>query len=225
MKILKLFSTVIHRSGYLILSLGVLGLVIQQVLIQQVQNQISSPDGSSQALLFGYGFLLILIGFLHPGILFFLICRSQSHESLRTFFSRTFEQVVIEMTRSTGKVITWSLLLLIPGLIKMLRLSFVPFIVCLDPDYQKGQKDALQESEKIAKPMIWTLAGIYLLFELAIPLTMSIWEEYQIIWQTPVSAFILLSVEVLFTTLMMTWLMSLFLTATQTVSRQSLSSN
>lgn len=220
MNFLKLFSTVIRRSGIYLFTFGILGLVIQQILTKLVQDQISSLTGTSQVSLFGYGFLLMLAGFVHPAMMFFFACSSQSHLGIKKFFETRFNQLLIELTRAMGSILSWSLLLLIPGVFKAIRYSFVPFIVCLDPEYDQGKRDALTQSESLANGKMLSLIGIFLLFELAIPLVMTIWEEYQIIWETPISAFILMAVEVLFSTLMMSWLMAIFLASSRRPNSQ-----
>ena len=60
-------------------------------------------------------------------------------------------QLIIESLRVIGYSLCWVQALVIPGVIKYLRWTFVPFIVLFDADYQRGEVDALARSNKIIR--------------------------------------------------------------------------
>ena len=90
-----------------------------------------------------------------------------------SFFKDKWSLLIIESLRSTASVISWSVLFIIPGLIKYFRLYFVPLIVAFHPSYQKGEVDALEESSRLLKgataPIIATLLILSTLSSLAPP--------------------------------------------------------
>ena len=59
--------------------------------------------------------------------------------------------LTIEGVRVLGQVMLWSLLFLIPGIVRFLRFILVPFVVLLDSKYQKEEVDALQQSSDLVK--------------------------------------------------------------------------
>lgn len=72
-------------------------------------------------------------------------------------------QLIIESLRSFSSALLWSYLLVIPGIVRSIRLYFVPFVVQFDDDYFRGKKDALKESNGIIKGKTW-LVIFYLIF-------------------------------------------------------------
>lgn len=69
-----------------------------------------------------------------------------SKESLRDF-----NQLIVEGIRSMAAVI-WRLpFAIIPGLIELLRLIFVPHVVLLEPSYRRGDVDALSRSRQVLR--------------------------------------------------------------------------
>jgi fumarate reductase subunit C len=59
--------------------------------------------------------------------------------------------LTIENLRALAKMLLWSLLLLLPGLYQLIKLSFVSFVVLFDPKYHSGQVDALAESGRLTR--------------------------------------------------------------------------
>lgn len=65
-----------------------------------------------------------------------------------------------EYLRVLGRILLWGLLLIIPGCIKSIQYSLVPFVVFFSADYEKGEVDALELSRKLVKPVFWPIAAI-----------------------------------------------------------------
>lgn len=55
-----------------------------------------------------------------------------------------------EYLRVLGRVLLWGLLLIVPGFIRYIQLSFVPMIVFFSAKYENGEVDALALSTRIA---------------------------------------------------------------------------
>lgn len=74
-----------------------------------------------------------------------------NQESFISFSQRHMMALTTESLRSLAVVLMWSLLLIIPGLFKYLRYSFVPYVVVADAEYQNGKRDALEYSNALVK--------------------------------------------------------------------------
>lgn len=101
---------------------------------------------------------------------------------------RDFNTLMIEEVRILAAVL-WRLpLLVIPSLTEYVRLTFVPYIVVLDPEYRRGQRDALAASRALSRGHFWLLS-FTLLVSIVLPW---IFEELargdggMMIWENPV---------------------------------------
>ncbi len=62
---------------------------------------------------------------------------------------------LIESTRSMARSLRWLPVFAVPGLVKFVRLTFVPFVVVDQAAYKEGSVDALNESERLTKNRFW----------------------------------------------------------------------
>ncbi len=83
-------------------------------------------------------------------------------------FTLHFNQLVIEQIRALASVLFRMPLLIIPALVRYVRLSFVPYVVLMDPNYALGKKDALIESSRLSRGRFFLLL-IYIVFSLFLP--------------------------------------------------------
>lgn len=74
------------------------------------------------------------------------------------FLKKHFHQSFIEYLRGFMSTALYTLLLIIPGLIRWAQLIFVCLVSAFDPDYQKGHKDALKTSAQLAKGKLTALS-------------------------------------------------------------------
>jgi hypothetical protein len=105
--------------------------------------------------------------------------------SLGQHISSFWQPLCIESMRSVLKIVLWSLLLLLPGLWKSVKLYFVTLVVQLDQKYIDGKVDALDRSESLFKNQnlkvflnllpLWIISLIF----------SYITQQFQI-WTTPV---------------------------------------
>ena len=80
---------------------------------------------------------------------------------------RDFNQLLIEGVRSMAQIF-WRLpFAVIPGVVELLRLLFVPHVVLLEPLYERGQIDALARSRQAVKAK-WLLILVITLVSLAL---------------------------------------------------------
>ncbi len=66
-----------------------------------------------------------------------------------------FNSALIESIRSLARALRWLPVFGIPGVVKFVRLTFVPFVVADLSAYKKGSIDALNESERLTKNRFW----------------------------------------------------------------------
>lgn len=71
--------------------------------------------------------------------------------SLGEHISLHFKHVAIEVVRTLPHILAYSLLLLVPGIIKTVQFLFVPFIVQNSKSYARGETDALHRSQLLMK--------------------------------------------------------------------------
>lgn len=76
--------------------------------------------------------------------------------------NKDFHQSLIESLRSLLSVLNHSMLFLIPGLVRWVRLSFTIPVSLLSKSYALGQSDALKHSMKISSGFFWPLLSLYL---------------------------------------------------------------
>jgi hypothetical protein len=77
--------------------------------------------------------------------------KSEAPGSFWAFSFLHVKPLTIEGIRSFAVAIFWGFLLIVPGIIKYVRYTFVCFVVVADPEYQAGRVDALDQSERLIK--------------------------------------------------------------------------
>lgn len=113
-------------------------------------------------------------------------------------FILKFNDYAKESLRATGVASLWMYLFIIPGLLKWIEFSFIPFIIFLNQDYQNGSADALLLSRRIASLHKWKVYGFWFAFNVAIPLGISIsLGEYDSFYHFPTIATLISLLEAL----------------------------
>lgn len=90
------------------------------------------------------------------------------------FLKGHFQQGFIEYLRGFISVGLHMLLLIIPGIIRWIRLVFTVLVSAFDPQYQAGKVDALKESSRLTKGVLFPLFFL-LLLQMTLPFIV---EEY-----------------------------------------------
>lgn len=99
---------------------------------------------------------------------------------------KNLELMIIESLRAWGSTFLWSLLLILPGLMKWFSYSLVSFVVLFSKKYDSGSVDALQYSQKLFARAWGRLILTVLFFYLLLPLVMAAsLDSYRKIWITP----------------------------------------
>lgn len=187
---------VITRSGVLLLILTLLTTLIEQYLTSVIHEQLMSREGVGLGLWISI-FISFLISLFYPVLATLLVLASFHSTSIFLTVRKNLEQLLIENMRAIGQAFTWSLLFILPGIIRFIQLSFVNLIVLLDHKYQAGEIDALKRSVQLVNSRFFRVFGLFLLMAVVVPLFMSAFDEYSVLTQTPVSGFLLVVLEVL----------------------------
>lgn len=150
-----------HQYFFQLLGSSLAPLLILLVVISLLNNwfhfmsQMAETSGNQFQLIMnqlGQG----LSGLLISATLIFLIplrahdlAKHQSLTPAGAFAKKTFLPLFVESIRVFTSVLLWTLLFILPGLYRYLQLTFVPYVVFFDPEYDQEECDALEKSKKI----------------------------------------------------------------------------
>lgn len=102
---------------------------------------------------------------------------------------RSLELIILESIRAFAATLLRLPLLILPGLFEWIRLAPIPFIVLMDLEYQKGERDALQTSRKYFRDhpirVISLLVLALILFLIEFTMTTSPSDALPL-WQAPI---------------------------------------
>ena len=188
----KRFFTVIKRKGAWIFALTFFFILFDQVLSNAIQADLASQDGITWRL-WVWGFLSMILSICTPIILNLLVVYAVKPVALP--FKNILNQSLIEELRALGSVMLWSILFIIPGLIRLAQYVFVPFIVTLDPKYQNGELDALKGSRLVTRGKMLKVIGILFMFTVVFPLILTVWDKYHVFWLHPVGNLLMTAVQ------------------------------
>lgn len=187
---------IITRSGPALVALTLFTTFIEQLLTSVIHEQLMSQQGTGPLLWIAI-FTSAIISILYPVIATLLTLSALQTLPIWDSARLNFEQLLIENLRAFGKAMTWGLCFILPGIVRFIQFSFVNFVVILDPDYSVGKIDALKKSVSISNQRFFKVFGIFLLTSILVPVMTSAFDEYSVLTQTPISAFLLVLLEVL----------------------------
>jgi hypothetical protein len=98
-----------------------------------------------------------------------------------------FNQVLVELVRSLGSVLWRTPLLIVPALVRYVRLAFIPLVVLFDGDYRQGRADALAVSSRLSRGHFWLLTFV-LAISFAVPWyaeSLAQGDRGQWVWENP----------------------------------------
>jgi hypothetical protein len=148
----RLLPLVLKRSGLALVCLHLtreMSLQFLNFLTSQVQAQ-GREDVATLVGLAGLNFLCeIMWSAVWSFVLISAVRSAMRDEPLWSPKSFSdFNQLLIEGVRSMAAVLYRLPFAVIPGLIELLRLLFVPHVVLLEPNYEQGHVDALERSRE-----------------------------------------------------------------------------
>lgn len=85
--------------------------------------------------------------------------KAEQQRSLGFLLKKYTVPLTLESLRAFVKMLLWTLLLILPGIFQYWRLTLVPYIVILNPNYDEGRLDALKHSHDLirGKDLGWVL--------------------------------------------------------------------
>tara|TARA_B110001454_G_C12723072_1_gene435684 strand:+ start:155 stop:853 length:699 start_codon:yes stop_codon:yes gene_type:complete len=166
--------------------------IFEHFLVKKIEGVVNSSDPST-ATLIGYASLHLLNGIIFPTLITLLALsylRNKKNGSPQYQIEGSpSNQLFIETLRSWGKTTWWFLALILPGLYKFISYSYVPIIVYLDPEYDKGAVDALEASEASFRKNWLATCFVFVAFYLVFPIMLSsILDSYKDFNETPMLA-------------------------------------
>lgn len=188
----------ITRVGLPLFAWTLLVQFTDQRLIEATQNELASENGAGAKLwLFGgLSMLTSILGPVFSMMMVFFAVRAPKTDSLLAYIGRHLAWLFKEQLRAAGKMILWGLLFLLPGLWKFFEFMMIPFVVCLDPNYQRGEVDALTHSRQVFY-RIWgriiLLAMVYFISSLVLTSV----DEYRSFTEHPLTAVLMVVIDLL----------------------------
>ena len=201
-----LWSKVIFLSFCLLL----LNQWIEQLL--NIEMQKAMKKESSQLLILGTG--LFLNGFLFiwiETIGFLILLQPFNPQTENIMMPTKIADFTREWLRSVGNASLWMFVFIIPGIMRWVDYTLLPFVCFFDSQYQSGQVDALDRCRSLAKGMRLKLWLLWLGLGVALPLiTTSLFSEYGSLLETPISALLLIAFNACIQTFVLNLLWRLF---------------
>ncbi len=192
---------IFKRIGLPLYVLTLIYTSLDQLLTINTEAAMQNPNGAT-TWIWVYGFSSLIVGIVFPilGILVVLYgakTPDANEKGLWQFIQHHMNQLSIEILRSWGKTLLWSLLLILPALWKYLEYTMIPFVVTMSKKYGRGEEDALNGSALIVHKHLLKVSAILLIFHLIFPSILTVlFDEYRLVWRTPVSALVLTLVDV-----------------------------
>jgi hypothetical protein len=123
-------------------------------------------------------------------------CQNVKNLNLGSYYKKHFRDLAIESLRGLGRIAV-GLLLIVPGLKKIVQYYLIPYIVQFDPDYQDGKIDVLIEAERLLKGHFAKFAGLLLLTQIVIFVVQIASVNFNL-FTTPVAWFLFYMLEIIF---------------------------
>lgn len=171
-------------------------------------------------------FAIIVMGVFLNGLLivwvlplFFISFMQPLHpETAAISFLTKTKDYTREWLRGMGEASLWMFVLVIPGLLRWVEYSLLPFICFFDPAYQRGEVDALKQCRKILWGHRMKLWLLWLGFGMVIPLLLtSIFNDYESLREHPIAGSSLVFIETVTQALAFWFFWKLYLQAKQSV--------
>ena len=182
-----------------------------QSLTLTLEEDLRSPDGATKKI-WGLAAASLLNSLLFPWLMTLVAIFALQWQRTRAsqmrpqnltssfgrFIGHYAEQSLIEIIRAWGKALLYSFLLILPGIWKYFEYTFIPWIVCFHPQYDEGKVDALKVSSKWFRKVWYKLLPL-LILTILVPtfILTSLFEEYRLIWVTPLPSLSLHFVDTL----------------------------
>lgn len=203
------------------IGLGFIILLVHQYADQTLNAilmDVMQKESSNFAIIVAGVFLNgLLIVWILP--LFFISFMQTLHPETTSisFLSKT-QDYTREWLRGMGEASLWMFVLVIPGLLRWIEYTLLPFICFFDPAYQKGEIDALKHCRKILRGHRLKLWSLWLGFGVILPLLLTIiFSDYESLREHPLAGSTLVLMETIVQALAFWLFWRLYLQAKQSV--------
>lgn len=192
---------IFKRIGLPLYVLTLIYTSLDQLLTINTEAAMRNPNGGT-TWIWIYGFSSLIVGIIFPILgLLVVLYGAQSTETdekgLWHFIQQHINQLSIEILRSWGKTLLWSLVFILPGLWKYIEFTMIPFVVTMSKKYDRGEVDALKASTQLVRKYLLKVSAILLVFHLIFPSILTVlFDEYRLVWHTPFSALVLTLIDV-----------------------------
>lgn len=197
------FLLILRTGGLFILVLLVGYRYLDQSLTEKIQDEIFNEDGMT-SWVWVYAACSLALTLIFPvAVTLFTVgaLKSRSLPALWDFIRRKTSELVREQMRALGMALLWGIPLVIPTFWKLFQFTFVPFVVCLDPQYALGNIHAPSRSSELVRRRFWSTAIITSVLFVFLPLFMVGLEDLRSWTDSPFSALVILTLEFTFTIL------------------------
>lgn len=199
---------ILRAVGLPLLILLNLSALVDQTLTLRLEDVLQSADGPGAEVWFiaaaSLMNSLIFPALLSALALFGLFQSRGWTSSLPDFLGRVVNSLYIETLRAWGSAMRWALLLILPGLVRLFQLAFIPLIVTAHRGYDEGRADALRTSTAYVNRRWLSLGLLMIVFQVVLPLLLTqLLDPWKSFYETPHTALLVslldLAVIVLFT--------------------------
>ncbi len=193
------FREIYKKVGLWVMVIGIASVILEQYqskaildLIQEYKTfvplvWVHAILGTFIGMLLGNG-VIVLIGWAQ--------LKMESSKDPVSNFWQYFHWNLKESLRLWGSVLSYGLLLVVPGVFKYIQLQFLSYIVLLNPRYASGEVDALAEAQKLAQGNYGFLF-LFWLAQIVVSLFFASFDRYQNFWVEPIPALFLIAAQVL----------------------------
>lgn len=175
---------------FIIFCVVVFANVAEQLLNEQLQMEMRSESSAFFALVLLIIFLSLSTVFVQEAIFLAFIEKLQPQPQFA--LKMRLLDLVRETLKAIGSASLWMYVFIVPGLLRWIQYSLLPFVVFFNPEYQKGDREALSFSRQLIKQKAFGFYMLWIWFNLLIPILFSAftgnWESFR---QTPIIATLL----------------------------------
>lgn len=159
------FPAVFKKYVVIFAAMHVINLAFSQAMIYLQELRMTSKDDVYIPIML----IMALVGFIVQSIIrtawTFIICHFyKSKLTLQEYLRLHLEQGLIESLRAFFRAVLWGFVFIFPGFHRFFQYQFVVFIVGLDDGYEKGNKDALDESVRLSRGHLTGISFLLIFF-------------------------------------------------------------
>jgi hypothetical protein len=118
-----------------------------------------------------FGVVGMVLGMIETFLLLVLLgygikkCQNVKTPNIGLYYKKYLRDIIIESLRGMGRIAI-GLLLIVPGLKRIIIYYLIPYIVQFDSEYADGKVDVLIEAERLLKNHFWKFTGLLCLTQI-----------------------------------------------------------